>query len=102
MMNATIMRTGKIATSASVMQQGPAITKLSSRFTSNNSNSVPERLSTSGAGTGNVHDQMLPAVDGNELFRHTKYPRTVSIIGYVRIDVIYDVINVVDGVQHSY
>lgn len=36
-----------------------------------------------GAGFGNVHDQVLPTVDdrGKELFQHTKYPRTVSVIG---------------------
>jgi hypothetical protein len=26
---------------------------------------------------------MLPATNGNELFKYTKYPRTCSIIGYV-------------------
>lgn len=34
-----------------------------------------------GAGTGNVHDQMLPSSGDQEMFRFTKYPHTVSIIG---------------------
>jgi hypothetical protein len=38
---------------------------------------------TGGAGLGNVHDQMLPSADGSDLFRHTKHPLTVSIIGCV-------------------
>ena len=38
---------------------------------------------SSGAGIGNVKDKMLPSSNANEMFRHTKYPRTASLIGYV-------------------
>ncbi len=35
-----------------------------------------------GAGAGNVEDKILPsALNGNELFRYCKSPRTASIIG---------------------
>jgi hypothetical protein len=34
-----------------------------------------------GAGTGNVHDQMLPSSGDKDLFRFTQHPHTVSIIG---------------------
>jgi hypothetical protein len=41
-----------------------------------------DSTSMGGAGTGNVQDQMLPSsVHNKNLFRYTKYPRTVSIIG---------------------
>jgi hypothetical protein len=34
-----------------------------------------------GAGLGNVENKMLPSTDGRDLFKHSKYPRTASIIG---------------------
>ncbi|KAL3943019.1 MAG: hypothetical protein SGBAC_002878 [Bacillariaceae sp.] len=36
---------------------------------------------TSGAGIGNVENQLLPSMNDAELFKHCKYPRTTSIIG---------------------
>ncbi|KAG7361680.1 arginase [Nitzschia inconspicua] len=48
--------------------------------TSMSSSNIPK--DHAGAGTGNVHDQMLPSsMHDKDLFRYTKYPRTVSIIG---------------------
>ena len=34
-----------------------------------------------GAGLGNVENKMLPTSDDRVLFKHSKYPRTASIIG---------------------
>ena len=44
-------------------------------------NTKAKRFGTgcTGAGLGNVKDQMIPTKE--HLFRHTKRPRTVSIIG---------------------
>ena len=39
--------------------------------------------SSGGAGTGNVHDQMLPSSGDKDLYKYTQYPHTVSIIGCV-------------------
>lgn len=39
--------------------------------------------STGGAGYGNVHHQMLPGDESENLFRHVASPKTISVIGYV-------------------
>jgi hypothetical protein len=51
----------------------------------NISNVVVSRRSLSGgAGMGNVENKILPSTFAeNKLFKHCKYPRTASIIGYV-------------------
>mmetsp|Transcript_16315 Transcript_16315/g.21358 ORF Transcript_16315/g.21358 Transcript_16315/m.21358 type:complete len:385 (-) Transcript_16315:166-1320(-) len=40
-----------------------------------------EGVKKTGAGYGNVTDQMMTAMDGRELFTHTQAPQTCSIIG---------------------
>ena len=45
---------------------------------------VSRRSLASGAGLGNVENKILPSTFAeNKLFKHCKYPRTASIIGYV-------------------
>jgi hypothetical protein len=58
---------------------------LTLKMMSSFSNVVVSRRSLSGgAGMGNVENKILPSTFAeNKLFKHCKYPRTASIIGYV-------------------
>ena len=58
------------------------VQRVASRHTRLFTTAVPgPSSSTGGAGIGNVESQLLPSIRQNELFKHTKYPRTASIVG---------------------
>ena len=64
----------------------PCMTASSSLSEINSSENVvvSRRSLASGAGLGNVENKILPSTFAeNKLFKHCKYPRTASIIGYV-------------------
>ena len=86
MMSSSSTTTRRISQGFKKNFPSPCMTASSSLNEINSSKNVvvSRRSLASGAGLGNVENKILPSTFAeNKLFKHCKYPRTASIIGYV-------------------